>query len=103
MLATFITVACSSQDSGGGATAGGNGGSANGSAGAAAAGNAGVPGSAGSNAPYFVIPLGTPESEWYTASGVELGQTCRACLGTHARVRERTQAIPEFLRDLAVD
>jgi hypothetical protein len=24
--------------------------------------------------PYFVIPLGTPESEWYTAYGVELGQ-----------------------------
>jgi len=24
--------------------------------------------------PYFVIPLGSPESEWYTAYGVELGQ-----------------------------
>jgi hypothetical protein len=24
--------------------------------------------------PYFVIPLGTPETEWYTAYGIELGQ-----------------------------
>jgi hypothetical protein len=50
-LATFVTIACSSQDSGGGAAQGSNAGSANGSAGSATAGNAGAPGSAGSSAP----------------------------------------------------
>jgi hypothetical protein len=30
--------------------------------------------------PYFVIPLGTPETAWYTAYGIQLGQ-----VGDHAR------------------